>query len=173
MKTKRLIDEISDLPVDQRVEIADQILQTLNAPDPEVEEAWIHEVEARLEEYRQGKVKLIPAEEVFKSLRAITDEWELYFTPQLNGKHNGQLTHYTEIYRPLGKDFRQELEEAVLRILKAPAAWHPLKKDYRRCSLNRFPFGIIYRVDEQKNECQIFAVMHFKRNPGYWESRKL
>lgn len=74
MKTKQLIDEISDLPVDQRAEIADKILQTLNAPDPNVEKAWIQEVEVRMEEYRQGKVKLIPAEEVFKSLRAITDK---------------------------------------------------------------------------------------------------
>lgn len=74
MKTKQLIDKISDLPVDQRAEIADHILQTLNAPDPNVEKAWIQEVEARTEEYRQGKVELIPAEEVFKSLRAITNK---------------------------------------------------------------------------------------------------
>lgn len=74
MKTKQLIDEISDLPVDQRAEIADHILQTLNAPDPNVEKAWIQEVEARTEEYRQGKVKLIAADEVFKSLKAITDK---------------------------------------------------------------------------------------------------
>ena len=68
MKTKQLIDVISDLPVDQRAEIVDQILQTLNTPDPNVEKAWVQEVETRMEEQRQGKVKLIPAEEVFKSI---------------------------------------------------------------------------------------------------------
>lgn len=74
MKLKQLIDEISDLPVDQRAEIAGQILQTLNSPDPEIEEAWIQEAEARMEDYRQGNVELISAEEVFKSLKAITDK---------------------------------------------------------------------------------------------------
>lgn len=74
MKLKQLIDEISDLPVDQRAEIAGQILQTLNAPDPEIEEAWIQEAETRMEDYRQGNVELISAEEVFKSLKAITDK---------------------------------------------------------------------------------------------------
>jgi putative addiction module component (TIGR02574 family) len=72
MRTKDLIAEISDLPVDQRAKIADQILQTLNAPDPDIESAWIQEVEARVEEYEKGKVEMIPAREVFKSLRDIT-----------------------------------------------------------------------------------------------------
>ena len=72
MKTKELIAEISDLPVEQRARIADLILQTLNTPDPDIELAWIQEVEERVEEYEKGKVELIPTKEVFKSLREIT-----------------------------------------------------------------------------------------------------
>ena len=74
MKTKELIAEISDLPVEQRARIADLILQTLNTPDPDIELAWIQEVEERVEEYEKGKVELIPVQEVFKSLREITRE---------------------------------------------------------------------------------------------------
>lgn len=72
MKTKELIAEISDLPVEQRARIADLILQTLNTPDPDIELAWIQEVEERIDEYEKGNVELIPAHEVFKSLREIT-----------------------------------------------------------------------------------------------------
>ena len=72
MKTKELIAEISDLPVEQRARIADLILQTLNTPDPDIELAWIQEVEERVEEYEKGNVELIPAQEVFKSLRVIS-----------------------------------------------------------------------------------------------------
>ena len=72
MKTKELIAEISDLPVEQRARIADLILQTLNTPDPDIELAWIQEVDERVEEYEKGKVELIPTKEVFKSLREIT-----------------------------------------------------------------------------------------------------
>jgi putative addiction module component (TIGR02574 family) len=74
MKTKDLIAEISDLPVEHRAKIADQILQSLNAPDPEIESAWMQEVEKRIEEYEQGRVKLVPAKEVFKNLRDITEK---------------------------------------------------------------------------------------------------
>ena len=74
MRVKDLIAEISDLPMDQRAKIADHILQTLNSPDPEIESAWIQEVEERVDEYEKGKVELIPAKKVFKSLREITKE---------------------------------------------------------------------------------------------------
>jgi putative addiction module component (TIGR02574 family) len=72
LKTKELIAEISDLPDEQRARIADLILQALNTPDPDIELAWIQEVEERVEEYKKGKVELIPVQEVFKSIREIT-----------------------------------------------------------------------------------------------------
>lgn len=69
MKTKELKDAISDLPVDQRVEIADYILKTLNQPDPEVEKAWAKEARRRLKEFEEGKVEAIPGEQVHQELR--------------------------------------------------------------------------------------------------------
>ncbi len=94
------------------------------------------------------------------------------FHPSAKIEAQKATAHYTEIHKQLGRDFRKELEEAVLRIVYAPTAWHPIKKDFRRCTLNRFPFGVIYRLDKTKNECQVFAIMHFKRKPGYWQSRR-
>jgi putative addiction module component (TIGR02574 family) len=72
MKTEELIAEINDLPVEQRAEIASQILQGLNAPAPGVEEAWMDEVEHRARQVDSGEVSLIPGEQVLKRLRAIT-----------------------------------------------------------------------------------------------------
>lgn len=74
MNTKDLIAKISVLPIEQRIEIIDQILQTLKNPDPTIESEWFRIVSARLEEYKEGKVHLIPAEEVFDTLRDISDE---------------------------------------------------------------------------------------------------
>ena len=94
------------------------------------------------------------------------------FHPAAQREAQKATAHYSEIHLQLGRDFRKELEEAVSRIVKAPTAWHPLKKEYRRCTMNKFPFALIYRTDQAKNECQVFAVMHFKRKPGYWQHRK-
>lgn len=80
--------------------------------------------------------------------------------------------YYTNINSKLGLRFEQDLQQAVSRIIQNPQAWHPLKKGYRRCSLSKFSFGVIYRIDRDQNRCLIFAVMHFKQRPDYWRSRK-
>lgn len=67
-----MIALISDLPVEQRVEIVDRILQTFHQIDPEVEEAWMNEIQRRENEYKEGKATLIPGEQVMQRLRAIT-----------------------------------------------------------------------------------------------------
>ena len=74
MKVKQLKDEIADLPVDQRIELADYILETLNRPDPEIEKAWIKEVQHRKKQVETGKVKLIPGEQVMEELKRIAEE---------------------------------------------------------------------------------------------------
>lgn len=41
---------------------------------PEIEKAWMEEIERREKEYFEGKMELIPAEEVFRKLRKIVGE---------------------------------------------------------------------------------------------------
>ena len=42
--------------------------------DPEIEKAWLAEIERREKEYAEGRMELIPAEEVFRELRKIAAE---------------------------------------------------------------------------------------------------
>lgn len=80
--------------------------------------------------------------------------------------------YYREILPSLSKKFEDDFDSTLERVLSFPKAWPPMKGDFRRCLLKRFPFGIIYKVDEKENICLIFAVMHLHRNPDYWENRK-
>jgi putative addiction module component (TIGR02574 family) len=51
------------------------LLEELDGPpDPQVEAAWLAEVQRRDEELDSGKAKSIPAEEVFARLRAQTKQ---------------------------------------------------------------------------------------------------
>ena len=43
------------------------------------------------------------------------------------------------------------------------------KGRFRRCLVHRFPYGVIYAVED--DVVYVAAVMHLKRKPGYWESR--
>ena len=77
--------------------------------------------------------------------------------------------YYTVIAPALAEDFSQAVDHAVRRIVQAPLMWPPLTKRIRRCLLDRFPYGLIYRFDGEA--IYILAVMHRRRKPGYWRGR--
>lgn len=78
-------------------------------------------------------------------------------------------SHYDSILRELGNRFREDVELTIARILKFPDGWQPLSRVVRRCTLSGFPYGIIYRV--KPDEIRMLAVMHQRREPGYWKTR--
>ena len=80
------------------------------------------------------------------------------------------VTYYEAIERGLGNRFRQSVQAAVSLALSMPLAGSPYKHGTRRVFSNKFPFSIVYMVEE--NEIVIFAVAHFRRKPGYWKSRR-
>ena len=65
--------------------------------------------------------------------------------------------------------FSDEIEAAESAIVQRPDAWPPFDHGTRRFLLRRFPFSIVYRVEEYR--IVIVAVAHAHRRPGYWESR--
>ena len=76
--------------------------------------------------------------------------------------------HYDDILTVLGDRFRKAVEFTISRILKYPDGWQSLSRVDRRCRLNSFPYGIIYRVESR--EIRILAVMHDRREPD-WKYR--
>jgi len=51
----------------------------------------------------------------------------------------------------LGYQFAIEIFAAVERIKANPGMWPVLDGQVRRCLVHRFPYGVIYSVDEQKS----------------------
>jgi plasmid stabilization system protein ParE len=71
----------------------------------------------------------------------------------------------------LGYQCAIEIVAAVERIKANPGMWPVLDDQVRRCLVHRFPYGVIYSVDEQRSQVLILAVMHLHRQPGYWSER--
>ncbi|HXH38924.1 MAG TPA: addiction module protein [Thermoanaerobaculia bacterium] len=60
-----LFEEASELPVQDRAELAGLLLESIDdPPDEGAEDAWALEIERRMAEYRAGRVKTIPWSEV-------------------------------------------------------------------------------------------------------------
>ena len=49
--------------------------------------------------------------------------------------------------------------------------WRKVKGRFRRYLVQRFPYGLIYVV--QEDVIYIAAVMHLKRKPDYWVGRQM
>jgi len=68
VETRELMEQALNLNPTERLALVDQVLHSLDEPDPTIERIWIKEAEPRLVEYRAGKVQGIPAEDVLGPL---------------------------------------------------------------------------------------------------------
>lgn len=77
---------------------------------------------------------------------------------------------YEESRKGLGKEFLKDVETALDSIARRPKLWRKLRGRFRRCLVHRFPYGIIYAVED--DTVYVAAVMHLRREPGYWDRRR-
>lgn len=67
---KEITEEALRLPANERVVLAESLLLTIDEEhDRLVDEATIAELERRLQDFREGRVKGIPAQEAFQRIR--------------------------------------------------------------------------------------------------------
>ena len=78
------------------------------------------------------------------------------------------ITWYNEQSEGLGFEFAAEVLRSIERIVRYPQAWGALSKRTRRCRANRFPYGIIYQLREDR--ILIVSIMHMKREPDSWRN---
>jgi putative addiction module component (TIGR02574 family) len=75
MTVDQLVAEALNLPTEARAELADRLVETLDAGDlTELDKAWAAEARRRADELISGKVQGIPGEEVFAETRRILGE---------------------------------------------------------------------------------------------------
>ena len=79
------------------------------------------------------------------------------------------IAYYNGQAAGLRDSFLLEVIAAIDRIRRFPEAWHPLGENVRRCRLRRFPYGLVYQADQDRN--LIVAVAHSHRRPQYWRER--
>ncbi|MBE9138821.1 type II toxin-antitoxin system RelE/ParE family toxin [Nodosilinea sp. LEGE 07088] len=75
---------------------------------------------------------------------------------------------FYESNRPdLGREFLDEIDGTIQRILLNPKAWKLLDGEIRRCRLRKFPYGIVYTLVKD-DFVLIISVMHLHRHPSSW-----
>lgn len=89
---------------------------------------------------------------------------------KLASKELDDATHYYEIeFEGLGKQFRKEVRKAAKIISEYPEAWSVERGDVRKYLLHKFPYKLLYSIEE--DHIFILAVAHLHRKPDYWIER--
>ena len=68
--TKTLSVEARKLSPAERIDLVDDILASLDEPDPNIDQLWAKEAEDRMAAYRRGEIRAIPLEQVLAKYRA-------------------------------------------------------------------------------------------------------
>ena len=77
--------------------------------------------------------------------------------------------YYEEQQTNLGERFEKEIHSTLNRIQKFPNMYVKIRKDVRKCVVNKFPFNLLYSVEE--DHILIIAIAHHHRKPDYWVER--
>ena len=91
------------------------------------------------------------------------------FHPEAESEFHEAIDYYEDCEPGLGYDFSIEVFATIQNIVDYPSAWPVIEEGVRRCLVNRFPYGVLYSIEQ--DEIFILAVMHLRRHPDYWKNR--
>ena len=105
-----------------------------------------------------------------KRLRAIL---RIDVLPEADDELWEGICWYESVSLGLGKEFWDEFESVMNRIIDSPARWRAYFDVgmVHRLNLGRFPYCIIYEFDAAANRIVVLAVAHQEKMPGYWVNR--
>ena len=89
------------------------------------------------------------------------------FTPEARQDLKHGAVWYEDHRRDLGVDFATAIRAAVNLVAQEPRRW-PIKHGTLRYVLRRFPYTIVYRINE--NDVLILAVAHHRVDPSDWKA---
>lgn len=93
----------------------------------------------------------------------------LAFHPDVERDVDEAYRWYEREQPGVGEEFLAAIEKVYDRLRAAPEAHQLVHGDVRRALPKRFPYGVFYRVLEDRVE--IIAVYHTSRDPSGWQSR--
>lgn len=66
---KEIARDVLSLPVNQRAELVELLLASLDRPDQEIDKLWAEEVENRINAYELGKIKTVSLQSVLSKYK--------------------------------------------------------------------------------------------------------
>ncbi len=91
--------------------------------------------------------------------------FQVSFRPIALKEYESAIRWYAERSKIVSEKFIKTIEEKITRIAQNPKQYKNLYKNYFEVSTRKYPYGIVYTVDQKKKEIMLIAIYHHKRNP--------
>ncbi len=94
---------------------------------------------------------------------------KIIFSPEARLEFEEAEHYYQRQAAHLGKEFYSEVLDALPRLRNWPLACAIETGEIRRLTLSRFPYKLLYSVED--DYIYVIAVAHQHREPSYWIAR--
>jgi plasmid stabilization system protein ParE len=94
---------------------------------------------------------------------------QVEFHPAAREEFDAAMAYYEAARPHLGFAFLEAVQEATTHAQRVPLAGSPVSTGLRRILVRRFPYYLLYAVEETR--IFLLAVAHFRRRPRYWQQR--
>lgn len=94
---------------------------------------------------------------------------QIVFTSYAKSEVEDAAYYYELKQTGLGNRLRKEIKKAALRVAKHPEAWVIERGEIRKYLLHKFPYKLLYSIEE--DHILVIAVAHQHRKPDYWVDR--
>ncbi len=93
-----------------------------------------------------------------------------FLHPQAREELEQTILYYRNQQVGLEKRFIEAVDDAISRVCRNPLLYRKIDDETRKCRILHFPYALAYR--EKTERLEILAVMHLRKRPNYWRSRK-
>lgn len=92
--------------------------------------------------------------------------YSVIFHPLAEKEFFESFEYYENQISGLGNDFIKTIDKTINIISKTPQVFPFKHKKLQEASLKKFPFVIVYKVNEKQKTIFILSVFHTSRNPS-------
>ena len=94
---------------------------------------------------------------------------KIEFLPEAKAELDEAVQYYELQVKGLGTTFKSVAKSTIKRVATFPTAWSIVRPNIRRCIMHKFPYNVLYSIE---NNCiLIIAIAHHHRYPNYWNDR--
>jgi plasmid stabilization system protein ParE len=91
--------------------------------------------------------------------------YRFIFEPVALGEYKDAIRWYKKRSVTAAVNFVAAVKEKIETVCADPTRYRNLYKEFRETSLKRYPYYVVYYIDEHSKTIVITSVYHHKRNP--------